>query len=211
MMRFLKADCDLPWLCIGDLNEVLRVEEQFGPKQRDMAQINLFREAVDVCQLCDLGYIGLDWNFERKVNNGEYCRVRIDRALATADWCAMFPMATVRHLSAVKSDHMPLLLMNHMEAHNQRIAVDRPFRYETMWERHEEFLPLLEEAWSKTHAGSVSELAEKLREAATTFLSWGTATFGAVRHELRKLRKRLVELRAVVGRVGPSYEELKVE
>jgi hypothetical protein len=27
MMRFLKADCDLPWACIGDFNEVLRREE----------------------------------------------------------------------------------------------------------------------------------------------------------------------------------------
>jgi hypothetical protein len=67
MMRFLKADCDLPWLCIGDFNEVLRQEEQMGPNVRDMAQINLFREVVDVCQLGDLGYKGLDWTFERRI------------------------------------------------------------------------------------------------------------------------------------------------
>ena len=60
MMRFLKADCDLPWLCIGDFNEVLRQEEQFGPNLREMAQVNLFREVIDVCQLCDIGYKGLD-------------------------------------------------------------------------------------------------------------------------------------------------------
>ena len=67
LMRFLKADCDLPWLNIGDFNEVLRREEQMGPNERDMAQINLFREVVDACQLCDLGYIGLDWTFECKI------------------------------------------------------------------------------------------------------------------------------------------------
>lgn len=55
MMRYLKADCDLPWLCIGDFNEVLRREEQFGPNDREAGQINAFREAVDVCQLSDLG------------------------------------------------------------------------------------------------------------------------------------------------------------
>lgn len=31
MTRFLKADSELPWLCIGDFNEVLRREEQFRP------------------------------------------------------------------------------------------------------------------------------------------------------------------------------------
>lgn len=60
MMRFFKADCDLPWLCIGDLNEVLRREEQYGSNEHGMGQINAFREAVDVYQLCDLRYNGLD-------------------------------------------------------------------------------------------------------------------------------------------------------
>lgn len=63
----------------------------------------------------------------------------------------------------------------------------------------------------KSRVGSISEMTKKLREVAGTFLSWGTTTFGAVRLALRLLRKNLVELRVVVGRVGPSYEELKVE
>jgi hypothetical protein len=33
-MRFLKADSDLPWCCIGDFNKVLRQEEQMGPNER---------------------------------------------------------------------------------------------------------------------------------------------------------------------------------
>ena len=133
MMRYLKADCDLPWLCMGDFNEVLRREEQMGPNERDMAQINLFREVVDACQLCDLGYIGLDWTFERKIQNNGYCRVRLDRALASSDWCARFPHASVRHLHAVKSDHSPILLLNEMEVGSRRIAIEKPFRYEVMW------------------------------------------------------------------------------
>jgi hypothetical protein len=60
MLRFLKEDCDLPSVNIGDF-KVLRRKEQMGSNDRDIAQINLFREAVDACQLADLGYIGLDW------------------------------------------------------------------------------------------------------------------------------------------------------
>ena len=96
MMMFLKADCDLPWLCIGNFNEVLRREEQFGPNLWDMAQINLLREVVDVFKLCDIGYKGLDWTFEIKIQNGEYCCVRLDHALASSDLCNVFPMASVR-------------------------------------------------------------------------------------------------------------------
>ncbi|KAK1652758.1 hypothetical protein QYE76_070563 [Lolium multiflorum] len=74
MMRYLKADCDLPWVSIGDFNEVLQREELMGPNDREMSRINLFRDVVDACQLCDLGYTGLDWTFERKLPCGEYCR-----------------------------------------------------------------------------------------------------------------------------------------
>ena len=71
--------------------------------------------------------------------NNEYCRVRLDRALALADWCARFPFAKVTHLFAVKSDHSPILLMNELEASNHRITIERPYGYEIMWERHEDF------------------------------------------------------------------------
>ena len=51
-----------------------------------------FREAVDVCQLCDIGYIGLDWTFEKKVAGGQFVRVQLDRVLASASWCSRFPL-----------------------------------------------------------------------------------------------------------------------
>jgi hypothetical protein len=177
MMRYLKADCDLPWVCIGDFSEVLRREEQMGPNVRDMAQINLFREAVDVCELSDLGYFGLDWTFERKIKQGEFCRVRLDRALASPEWSLMFPFATVRHLTAIKSDHSPILLLNEMEAHNQRIANEKPFCYELMWERHEGFKPMLEEVWVSTRANSVEDLHVKLKTTASAILGWSTRSW----------------------------------
>ena len=101
----------MPWLCIGDFNEILRREEQIGPNERDEAQMTGFREAVDLCNLADIGYIGLDWTFEKKVHGGHYCRVRLDRALASPEWSAMFPYATLRHLQAAKSDHSTDCLM----------------------------------------------------------------------------------------------------
>jgi hypothetical protein len=67
MMRYLKADSDLPWCCIGDFYEILRREERMGPNDREMAQINLLGEVVDACQLCDIGYMGLDWTFDRRI------------------------------------------------------------------------------------------------------------------------------------------------
>ena len=69
-MTRLRGESTLSWLCIGDFNEILRREEQIGPNEWDEAQMAGFREAVDVCGLADIGYIGLDWMFEKKVRGG---------------------------------------------------------------------------------------------------------------------------------------------
>jgi hypothetical protein len=137
--------------------------------------------------------------------------VRLDRVLASAEWSEMFPLATLHHLFAVKPDHSPIILLNEMEAQNQRIAVERPFRYEVMWGRHEEFQKTLEPVWTSSRAKNVEELQHKLLATATTLTGWGTSSFGAVRSELREFKKKLQMLRTEPARVGPSYEEKKAE
>jgi hypothetical protein len=79
-------------------------------QERSYNQISGFREMADVCGLYDLGLEGQSWTFEKLVAGGSYCRVRLDRALATPNWNSLFPAATVSHLSAASSDHGPILL-----------------------------------------------------------------------------------------------------
>jgi hypothetical protein len=43
-----------------DFNEMLRRKEQLGPNIREEYLMEGFREVVDVSQLCDIGYKGLD-------------------------------------------------------------------------------------------------------------------------------------------------------
>jgi hypothetical protein len=72
LMKFMRGESDLHRLCMGDFNEILRREEQFGANDREEYLMEGFREAVDVCGLCDIGYRGLDWTWEKKVSGGNY-------------------------------------------------------------------------------------------------------------------------------------------
>jgi hypothetical protein len=110
MLKFIKASYSHPWMCIGDFNEVLHRSEHEGVQERSLAQIEGFREAVDVYGLSDLGYEGRRWTYEKKVSGGSYCRVRLDRALASAEWRSRFPLATVENMAAASSNHGPILL-----------------------------------------------------------------------------------------------------
>lgn len=177
-----------------------------GPNERPWAQIREFREVLDICALADIGYVGLDWTYERKVQGDQYTRVRLDRALASNEWSAMFPLASLWHLTAIKSDHSPILLMNVQEANNRRIAIERPFWYEVMWERHQEFEAVMEQAWRSVAGGHmVAGLNAKLVVFTKAINNWNSTTFGVVRRELRDLRKKLKELRSLPDRAGPSY------
>jgi hypothetical protein len=159
MLKYIRASSDLPWLLIGDFNEVLHPEEHWGVTERSMSQMLGFRDMVDVNGLCDLGFEGRPWTFEKRVAGGSFCRVRLDRALATPDWCARFPNASVQHLSAACSDHSPILLRFSGSRMIGRWGKEnKPFRYELMWEKHPRFVDMVEQVWKMGSACLVREL-----------------------------------------------------
>lgn len=67
-----------------------------------------FRDALDMCGLLDISYIGNSWTFEKKVAGGTYTRVRLDKAVANPAWSLAFPAAVLKHKFAVTSDHVPI-------------------------------------------------------------------------------------------------------
>jgi hypothetical protein len=91
VLKFIKSSSPLPWMCIGDFNEVLHQHEHMGVAERSLGQIEGFREALDVCELADLGYVGNSWTYEKRVAGGSLCRVRLDRAVASAPWSTRSP------------------------------------------------------------------------------------------------------------------------
>lgn len=140
-----------------------------GAQDRSWAQIAGFRDMVDVCELYDLGFQGRSWTFEKKIVGGGFCRVRLDRALAMADWCNCFPSAYVSHLTAAASDHEPILLRwANQDGRRPGKKKKQLFRFEVMWESHEDFVMMLTQVWSSQgHAGTVQELHDKLTSVAS--------------------------------------------
>jgi len=125
----------------------------------------------------------------------------------------MFPMASLKHLIAVKSDHSPLLLSTEGEIQNTKNATKgRPFRYEVMWESNKSLMPLISCVWKDDlHCSSIKELNQKLNRLTSAIQQWSATSFCAVRKELRTLRKKIEIIRTNQQRTGPSNEEKEVE
>ena len=110
MLRMLNSKPHLPWVCIGDFNEILFSEEKRGGRVRPHCQMQAFRDVLDVCGFMDLGFTGPEFTWQG-VRHGQVIWERLDRGVANYDWMAKFPTAAIRHLHCISSDHRPLLLM----------------------------------------------------------------------------------------------------
>lgn len=49
LLKHLCLKLDLPWICVGDFNEIVRAEEKLGGARRRERQMTDFRDALDYC------------------------------------------------------------------------------------------------------------------------------------------------------------------
>jgi hypothetical protein len=89
-IRAIKPNSDKPWLMMGDFNEAMWQEEHFSRLARPESLMRDFREVLSHCDLHDVGFIGLPWTFDNKQKGDRNVKVRLDRAVASPAWSAIF-------------------------------------------------------------------------------------------------------------------------
>ncbi|XP_075507434.1 uncharacterized protein LOC142544260 [Primulina tabacum] len=109
-IRSLAAQSSLPWLCIGDYNDMLSTEDKKGRVIHPQWLLRGFREAIDDCNLTDIPLNGHQFTWKRSRGSDNFVEERIDQAMGTPTWAEKFPMARLRNLNAPVSGHSPILL-----------------------------------------------------------------------------------------------------
>ena len=74
----LNSKPKLPWVCFGDFNELLEVEEKKEGASRAHNQMQMFRDVLGQCGFVDLGYLGPDFTWHGRWRN-ELIWERLDR------------------------------------------------------------------------------------------------------------------------------------
>ena len=83
---------NLPWICVGDFNEVLSVTKKQGGLDRPFRQIENFQQCINMCGLKDIGYVGSWFTWSMFRTDLGWIRECIDFLFATTEWLNMFPM-----------------------------------------------------------------------------------------------------------------------
>lgn len=101
---------NLPWLCMGDFNEVLYLWEKASKREADRHRTVAFRDFLDSCSLMDLDSKCCKFTWTNNREGADLVKKRLDRALCNWPWRIQFPSAKVFALPVIGSDHSPLLL-----------------------------------------------------------------------------------------------------
>lgn len=123
LLRRLKDNSNLPWMMVGDFNEVMWQSEHFSVSRRYEKQMENFRNVLSECKLYDLGFRGPKWTYDNKQEGQKNVRARLDRAVASSCWSNEFKEATIEHICTTRSDHLPLLLRAGQEKNGDRSEV----------------------------------------------------------------------------------------
>lgn len=83
MMRILKNQSDLTWLCFGDLNEIMYDLEKKGGNRRSWQCMQNFKDTMGYCGLQDLGFSSYPYTWSSGRLEENNIQERIDRDLAS--------------------------------------------------------------------------------------------------------------------------------
>ncbi|KAL5546661.1 hypothetical protein UlMin_006348 [Ulmus minor] len=189
LMKRLGDSSSLPWLCGGDMNEILFDHEKKGGGDRAAYLLRNFREAIKYCNLADLGFRGPKFTWCRGNHNSNFIQERLDWMLGNSGWLDRFPNSIVHHLRLWGSDHRPLLIEvlkdGEVSSLGKPLHIGR-FHFEEAWADEPECRDTILEHWREQSARNLDEVANKLHQCASDLSRWNLEKFRWLREEIKK-------------------------
>uniref|UniRef100_A0A8R7PKG3 Endonuclease/exonuclease/phosphatase domain-containing protein n=1 Tax=Triticum urartu TaxID=4572 RepID=A0A8R7PKG3_TRIUA len=209
LLRTLYGQSDLPWLCVGDFNEILFAGEKEGGPARAQGCMDAFRGCLEQCELEDLGFVGdpFTWRNNWQMVAG-YTRERLDRAVANANWRCLFPLHKIINGDPRHSDHRPVIA--ELNGQSKLMGDGKGpsgFRIEARWLQEEGCAEVVEGAWNASFVDGGGSVGEAIRRVGGSLLRWDREVLGELKHRIKVAKRDLERCR----RGGISQEQISRE
>lgn len=112
LSHWLSTLHSLPWLCVGDFNEILSHKEKPSANQRFKGQITTFWDVPLDCGLQDLGFERNPYTWNNNRDDAHLVLERVDRFVASPSWISLFPIMITYNIYSRVSDHVLIMLSN---------------------------------------------------------------------------------------------------
>ncbi|XP_060969466.1 uncharacterized protein LOC133036753 [Cannabis sativa] len=170
----------MPWLVIGDFNEILSNQNKLGGALRSEAQMDKFRNVLDSCYLYEQPYEGDPYTWIKGRLNTNATKERLDWCFVNDQWQQSFKQITTHHLDYFKSDHRALsvivLPLEDQLPNNPRRS---QFRFEKLWLSDPAAAAIIQKEWKKNLPGtSVENFCSNITSCANSLQLWHTHKYG---------------------------------
>jgi exonuclease III len=197
LLRTLHLQEKLPWVCMGDFNEILYSFEKQSGRPKPQSQMEKFRNALNFCNLNDLGFEGdvFTWRNNNYRIDG-YIRERLDRAVANPEWCARFPNYRVVNGCPEHSDHRPVILTideTYKRCNPRPNLLNK--RFEARWLLEEDCENVVNSAWEDANSRGASNTMQYLKSVSKYLHTWSRDVLGDLQQRIKKLRVELEGVR----------------
>ena len=204
-MESLSHVSALPWLCIGDFNEITSATEKAGSNVRPARQMTRFHDVIHFCGFHDLGFHGVPYTWFKNQPSEGHLRIRLDRALANHAWKSKFVGVEVHYVPMSTSDHSLLALRLPKEEEDRNRRGQRMFRFEAMCDE------VVQEAWYKglCKPGGYP-FTNCINICRSRLQVWNKMEFGHVGRKIAGLEKQLKRLELLPGTKEINDEIMEV-
>ena len=209
LLRILKQRSNKPWLVVGDFNEILHPWEKEGGVPKPQRQMDKFKEALEVCDLRDLGFSGDAFTWRNHSHTAaSYIKERLDRAVATQAWCDRFPGFKVINGDPRHSDHRPVIVDTHGACRRRQGRDEGGVkRFEANWIQEDGCEGIIRNAWEREVRLKGETIAGALRGVLGELVDWNRNILGDLEKRIKKSKKELEKCR----REGISGEQVRRE
>ncbi|KAL3623080.1 hypothetical protein CASFOL_031896 [Castilleja foliolosa] len=112
----------------GDFNDIMDQKEKKGGLLFTCSSTHRLVHDLNDNGMIDLGFTGYPFTWSNKRKGLHNIQQRLDRGVGNDDWITLYPLAIVKHLTPVASDHSPILISTSSEP-----ILPTPFKFEEMW------------------------------------------------------------------------------
>lgn len=183
LIRNLHTYNQLPWVIIGDMNNVLGQADKRGGPLYPSLLINGFNEALEECDLHDMELQGYPFTWELGHDTDKWVEIRLDRAVASSSWLNLSKDARLVNLETSTSEHNPILLEPIVSIDLPRI---RNHKFENAWLREPVCKLIVEDSWSKNQDES---LPVKIVRCIEEVAAWGQDFTSNFHNRIEKCKK----------------------
>ncbi|XP_060959448.1 uncharacterized protein LOC133030655 [Cannabis sativa] len=199
----------LPWLVMGDFNEIISHTDKLGGPIKNDSQIDDFRNTIDASGLQELIFEGERFTWHNNNTCGSNVKERLDYGFINSPWIQVFKVPIISHLDFFQSDHRATMVNAQPLSSIPAQKFKSRFRFERLWLHEDDCSTIIANNWHSSLANPTSQLLQNLADCATNLQSWHRAKFGDLPKKIKISQDKVAALHNSYDTSRSHFEELK--